>query len=164
MAIVEDNKPEYNSWLAMRHRCRNPKVTAFKNYGGRGITVCDRWHDSFADFLADMGKRPTLGHTLDRIDNDGNYEPGNCRWATWDVQSKNRRTLPRSKPTQREQKRIARLSRLHERYDLEAARCRKKLAIIERYQQLEPIYREKLAAVEAQRDSINRNAGLNPRR
>lgn len=74
----------------MRRRCRNPRATGFCHYGGRGIRVCARW-DNFATFLADMGPRPSLAHTLDRIDGDGDYTPDNCRWATKDVQLANRR-------------------------------------------------------------------------
>jgi hypothetical protein len=73
----------------MRHRCRNPNGKDFKYYGGRGIRVCERWSD-FTNFLADMGERPP-GQSLDRIDNDGNYEPGNVRWATRKQQRANRR-------------------------------------------------------------------------
>lgn len=71
--------PEYEVWKNMKGRCENKKN---KDYGGRGIRVCKRWRESFAAFLEDMGKRPSPIHQLDRRDNDGNYEPGNCRWVT----------------------------------------------------------------------------------
>jgi len=73
--------PTYNSWRAMVERCTYSRHPFYPDYGGRGITVCDRWRRSFAAFLSDMGVRPT-GHTLDRIDVDGDYGPGNCRWST----------------------------------------------------------------------------------
>lgn len=76
-------------WRMMRDRCSNPNNAAYKNYGGRGIRVCERW-DSFENFLNDMGSRPD-GYSIDRIDNDGNYEPSNCRWATTKQQLNNQR-------------------------------------------------------------------------
>lgn len=80
--------PEYNAWQNMRARCTNVAHPKYPRYGGRGITICDRWSD-FANFLADMGRRPAAGYSLERIDNDGNYEPGNCHWATAAAQQQN---------------------------------------------------------------------------
>ncbi len=83
--------PEYRAWSGLRGRCCCPSNRAFPNYGGRGIKVCERWLHSFENFLADLGPKPTPLHSIDRIDNDGNYEPGNVRWATRTQQQRNTR-------------------------------------------------------------------------
>lgn len=82
--------PEYRSWINMKQRCYNVNKDNFKNYGGRGIKVCDKWKDSFINFFQDMGERP-IGKTLDRINVNGDYEPSNCRWATYKEQMNNQR-------------------------------------------------------------------------
>lgn len=87
--------PLYHTWENMRQRCNNPNNTGYQWYGGRGITVCERW-DSFANFVADMGKRPD-GMTLDRIDVNGNYEPDNCKWSTQTEQMRNQRLMKSNK-------------------------------------------------------------------
>jgi hypothetical protein len=89
------NTQIYYVWKSMKDRCFRQKCKDYPYYGGRGITVCDRWL-KFENFLADMGERPD-GTSIDRIDNDGNYEPSNCRWATWSEQMKNKRYLTDTK-------------------------------------------------------------------
>lgn len=89
---IADN-PAYGCWTSMKARCYDKNHMHYRNYGGRGIVVCERWINSFANFLADMGDRPSDKHSIDRFpDKNGNYEPGNCRWATAREQGSNMRT------------------------------------------------------------------------
>lgn len=81
----------YRAWVAIKLRCHNPNGRDYHNYGGRGIKVCDRWLQSFEDFKADMGERPHPSYSIDRINNDGDYEPSNCRWASKNQQCRNTR-------------------------------------------------------------------------
>lgn len=89
-ALSEDSA--YRCWEQMRKRCYSVNSEHFPDYGGRGIVVCDRWRDDFEAFLSDMGPRPSRRHSIDRIDVNGNYDPGNCRWATASEQNRNKRT------------------------------------------------------------------------
>lgn len=82
--------PEYNAWAKMISRCYTATDNSFEYYGARGISVCDRWRHSFENFISDMGRRPSAQHSLDRKENNGNYEPTNCRWATDSEQMRNR--------------------------------------------------------------------------
>ncbi len=88
---------EYVAWASARSRCYRVKGHSYKNHGGRGIVMCDRWLNDFSAFFSDMGPRPSRKHSLDRINNDGNYEPGNCRWALGVVQHNNKRSNVRVK-------------------------------------------------------------------
>jgi hypothetical protein len=92
----ERGRPEYNIWNAMIQRCHNPHNLRFKDWGGRGIRVCIRWRKSYVNFIADMGYRPSRNHSIDRYpNNNGNYEPSNCRWATAKQQCETRRVASR---------------------------------------------------------------------
>lgn len=82
--------PEYRSWCHMKQRCLNPNSIRYERWGGRGIKICPQWLNSFETFYADVGERPSPIHSIDRINNDGNYEPGNVRWATHKEQRNNR--------------------------------------------------------------------------
>jgi len=93
-------RPTYTSWSGMQSRCHCPGDQAFELYGARGIRVCERWRASFEAFIEDMGLRPG-GLSLDRIDSDGNYEPGNCRWTTAAIQRSNQRPRLAGRPRQR---------------------------------------------------------------
>lgn len=90
LSFVGKYHPLYNTWRDMWQRCTSDKSSSYKYYGARGIKVCDRWRNPLL-FIEDMGEKPTPNHTLERINNDGNYEPSNCKWATWKEQVMNKR-------------------------------------------------------------------------
>jgi hypothetical protein len=87
----DSGSPEHKTWKAMKQRCDNPKGNRWMHYGGRGIKVCDRWINSYENFILDMGRKPGPEYSIDRINVDGNYEPSNCKWATPKEQSKKTR-------------------------------------------------------------------------
>ncbi len=91
-AVFRVHASEYAIWRGMNARCHNEKAKDFKNYGARGVCVCARWRESFEAFFADIGRRPSAEHQIDRTDNNGNYEPGNCAWRTPSDNARNRRT------------------------------------------------------------------------
>lgn len=82
--------PTYTTWAGLAQRCYNPNSRAYRWYGAKGVIVCDRWRHSFHNFVTDMGERPGPEYSLDRINSKGNYEPENCRWVTWDIQTANK--------------------------------------------------------------------------
>lgn len=111
--------PEYSAWQGMLSRCYNSKVPSYRYYGGRGIQVCERWRRSYTNFLADMGRKPSLTHSLDRIDCNDWYRPENCRWATSTQQNKNRRPCTiTAEDLQRLQERSALLDKYTARFGL----------------------------------------------
>ena len=103
------------TWANMLTRCYNPAATRYESWGGRGVKVCGRWRNSFQNFLSDMGLKPTPRHTLDRIDNNGNYEPSNCKWSTYAEQRKNQRSArPQSESTKAKHRKTAMRTRFWE--------------------------------------------------
>lgn len=94
---ITGKAPEYRIWEGMKRRCLNPNMTGYSDYGGKGITVCKEWQESYEIFLKDMGRKPSPKHTIERINSKGNYEPTNCKWATPKEQANNRKNNRRLK-------------------------------------------------------------------
>jgi len=94
---ASEHPAEYRTWGNMKQRCYNENIPAYRNYGGRGITVCDEWLHDFKQFFKDMGEKPSSKHSIDRVDNDKGYSPDNCRWATSTTQSRNTRVNKRNR-------------------------------------------------------------------
>lgn len=112
---------EYHIWNTMKGRCSNPRAEKYKDYGGRGITVCEHWH-KFENFIADMGPKPTPIHSIDRIDNEGHYTPDNCRWATPKEQMSNQRPRKKGKKLSEEHKRKISASHMGKKFSEESKR------------------------------------------
>lgn len=105
-ATSKPSSPEYDAWKSMKRRCYKENCSSYEYYGARGIEVCDEWLNSFKKFYEDMGPKPSKDHSLDRRDNEGNYEPSNCRWATLSEQARNKRNTVLNKEMVREIKRL----------------------------------------------------------
>lgn len=106
------HKPEWEAWVNMKNRCHRPTTSNYERYGGRGIRVCEEWRKSFMPFYQHVGDRPTPYHSIDRIDNNGHYEPGNVRWATVEEQVSNKRLKRNQKVTPEDARRIRADTRL----------------------------------------------------
>jgi hypothetical protein len=117
--------PEYQSWNSMIERCYNQNVEGYPHYGGRGITVCKKWRESFESFLNDMGQKPSGMRFIDRIDPDGNYEPNNCRWVSSVVSNRNRRfnklSLEKAKDIRKMKKSGCHISEICLKYNISKA-------------------------------------------